>query len=315
MKGIDLKNGLAYWLVSGALYALSLLPLRLLYVLSDALYVLVYHVVRYRRHLVRKNLTDSFPDKSPAEILSIERGFYAWFCDYIVETVKLRTMSEDEIRRRMRFEGVERVKEYFAEGHSCALYLGHYCNWEWITSLPLHLHGGICAQIYHPVENEATDKVFLGIRGRFGAVSIKMDDTFRKLMSWKRDGRTNIVGYIADQVPGLQNVHCFVDFLNHDTPVFTGAERINVLTGAKVFYGEMTRPKRGQYVCRFVEMPLPPEGNEKFHYTKTYFRMLEDDINRAPQFWLWSHNRWKRTREQFNKMFTEEERRRMLNRL
>lgn len=304
-----------YRLASTLLSALSLLPLWLLYRISDILFYIIYYIVRYRRQLVRKNLIDSFPNKTMKEIKSIERGYYSWFCDYIVETVKLLTMSEDEMSRRMKFVGVEQAERYFNEGYSCAMYLGHYCNWEWITSLPLHLKNGLCAQIYHPLENKSMDTLFLRLRNRFGAVSIEMDETFRTIMTWKKEGRVNIVGYIADQVPGLNNVHCWVDFLNHDTPVFTGAERINRLSEAKIFYGDVSRPKRGYYVCRFVEIPLPPEGYVKFHYTKTYFKMLEATINRAPQYWLWSHNRWKRTREQFNEKFTEEERRRMLNRL
>lgn len=304
-----------YNIVFSLWYVMSLLPLRLLYVLSDGLFYLIYHVVKYRRPLVRKNLTDSFPEKSEDEIIRIERGYYSWFCDYIVETIKLFSMSRRQMRRRMRFNGAEKIRESFAAGRPCSVYLGHYCNWEWITSLPLHVDNGICAQIYHPIENKAFDSLFLKLRERFGAVSIEMDNTFRTIMSWKKGGRMNVVGYIADQVPGLHNVHCWVDFLNHDTPVFTGAERITHLTGADVFYADITRPKRGCYECNFIPIPMPEGGYEKFHFTKEYYRLLENTIRRAPQYWLWSHNRWKRTREDFNRLYSEEERKRMLNRL
>ncbi len=304
-----------YHIAHSACYLLSLLPLRLLYCLSSALYLIVYHVARYRRPLVRKNLTDSFPEKTEAEIIGIEKAFYAWLCDYFVETLKLLSISKAGIMRRMKFVGHEQIAQSMSQGRSCSLYLGHYCNWEWVTSLPLLVTEGICSQIYHPLENKATDLLFQRLRSRFGSVNIDMDSSFRTIVSWKRQGKPNTVGYIADQVPGLHNVHCWVDFLNHDTPVFTGAEKITMMTGADVFYADIERPRRGYYVCTFRRIGLPEGGYVKFHYTKEYFRLLEESIRRAPQYWLWSHNRWKRTREQFNKEYTEEERKRMLNRL
>lgn len=312
---MNIKNKIIYHLVSAFFHLSSLLPLWIHYRLSDGIYYLLYYIVRYRRRIVRKNLVASFPEKSEKEIRSIERGFYSWFCDYFVETVKMLTMSERQMRRRMKFEGTEQIQRYFDQGQSCAVYLGHYCNWEWITSLPLHLHDGISSQIYHKLESPAIDTFFLKLRSRFGAVNIEMDDTFKTIATWKRDSQVNIVGYIADQVPGLHNVHLWVDFLHHDTPVFTGAEKINVLTGAKVFYADVTRPRRGYYVCRFIEMTPPETGYVKFFYTREYFRLLEASINRNPAYWLWSHNRWKRTREQFNQEYSPEEQKRMLNRL
>ena len=297
------------------LYLWSLLPLRILYWFADITYLIIYKWVGYRLKVVRQNLKDSFPEKSPAELRRIERKFYRWFCDYIVETVKIASIPEKELRRRMRFEGAGLINESFALGRPCSLYLGHYCNWEWVASIPLQIKGGICAQIYHPVENSAFDQVLCKVRNRFGAINVEMDNSFRTIVSWKKSGQMNLVGYIADQVPGLHNVHCWVDFLHHDTPVFTGAERISVLTDATVFYANMTRPKRGYYVCKIEKIALPPEGYVKFHYTKEYYRLLEQSIMAAPQYWLWSHNRWKRTREEFNTLYTEEERQRMLNRL
>ncbi len=306
---------ITYRITYAICYIVSLLPLRLLYIISSCLYPVMYHVVRYRRAIVRKNLSDSFPEKTEAEIVRIEKDFYAWLCDYFVETLKMLSISERNIKRRMTFIGYEQMDESMRQGKGCSLYLGHYCNWEWITSIPLFLKNGICSQIYHPLENRSVDLVFQRLRSRFGCVNIEMNKSFRTILTWKRQGKANAVGYIADQVPGLNNVHCWVDFLNHDTPVFTGAEKITVLTGADVYYADITRPRRGYYVCTLKKIPMPDGGYETFHFTREYFRLLEDSIRRAPQYWLWSHNRWKRTREQFNKQFTEEERKRMLSRL
>ncbi len=306
-----MKN-LTYYLSFALWFIISLLPLWVFYRLSDGLYYLVYHVVRYRRRVVYANLRSSFPEKSEAEIERIAKDFYSFFCDYIVETLKLFSMGEKNIRKRMKFEGLGQVKEDFANGRSVSVYLGHYCNWEWISSLGLHLDEQ-CGQIYHPLENATLDRLFLYMRGRFKAQSIKMNDTFLTILKWKKEGRKNIVGYIADQVPGYNNIHYWADFLHHDTPVFTGAERISKIMDTAVYYIDVERPRRGYYVARFIKIADSLNEHPVFFATEQYFRLLEKNIQRAPQYWLWSHKRWKRTREEFNRMFTEEERKKRLS--
>lgn len=306
-----MKN-LTYYLSFALWFIISLLPLWVFYRLSDGLYYLVYHVVRYRRRVVYANLRSSFPEKSEAEIERIAKDFYSFFCDYIVETLKFFSMGEKNIRKRMKFEGLGQVKEDFANGRSVSVYLGHYCNWEWISSLGLHLDEQ-CGQIYHPLENATLDRLFLYMRGRFKAQSIKMDDTFLTILKWKKEGRKNIVGYIADQVPGYNNIHYWADFLHHDTPVFTGAERISKIMDTAVYYIDVERPRRGYYVARFIKIADSLNEHPVFFATEQYFRLLEQNIQRAPQYWLWSHKRWKRTREEFNRMFTEEERKKRLS--
>ena len=306
-----MKN-LTYYLSFALWFIISLLPLWVFYRLSDGLYYLVYHVVRYRRRVVYANLRSSFPEKSEAEIERIAKDFYSFFCDYIVETLKLFSMGENNMRKRMKFEGLDQVKEDFANGRSVSVYLGHYCNWEWISSLGLHLDEQ-CGQIYHPLENATLDRLFLYMRGRFKAQSIKMDDTFLTILRWKKEGRKNIVGYIADQVPGYNNIHYWADFLHHDTPVFTGAERISKIMDTAVYYIDVERPRRGYYVARFIKIADSLNEHPVFFATEQYFRLLEQNIQRAPQYWLWSHKRWKRTREEFNRMFTEEERKKRLS--
>lgn len=306
-----MKN-LTYYLSFALWFIISLLPLWVFYRLSDGLYYLVYHVVRYRRRVVYANLRSSFPEKSEAEIERIAKDFYSFFCDYIVETLKLFSMGEKNMRKRMKFEGLDQVREDFANGRSASAYLGHYCNWEWISSLGLHLDEQ-CGQIYHPLENATLDRLFLYMRGRFKAQSIKMDDTFLTILKWKKEGRKNIVGYIADQVPGYNNIHYWADFLHHDTPVFTGAERISKIMDTAVYYIDVERPRRGYYVARFIKIADSLNEHPVFFATEQYFRLLEQNIQRAPQYWLWSHKRWKRTREEFNRLFTEEERKKRLS--
>lgn len=301
---------------SSALYilfrAFALLPDFLLYLFSDFLAFLARDIVGYRRKVVRSNIDSSFPELPEKERRRIARKFYNWLADYFMETVKLSGMSRRGIMRRMRFEGIDKVNGAFAEGRSVVLYLGHYGNWEWISSLPLHFPDNVASgQIYHPLEDEVSDRVFLKLRGRFGAVSIPMEKTLRVLLGWKREGKPSVTGFIADQAPGLDNTHLWLDFLNHDTPVFTGPERMARKLKAAVFYCDVERLKRGRYLCRMVEMTRDASACEEFALSREYFRMLEQTIRRRPELWLWSHRRWKHTREHFLSIYGEEGARRL----
>ena len=292
---------IVHYLIYSLWWLLSLLPLWVHYLLSDLIYLLVYRVAHYRVRVVRKNIEESFPEKSADEQRAVERGFYHWFCDYLVESVKLMTMSERQMRRRLVFRGTEVVDEVVSQGQSCAVYLGHYCNWEWITSLPLWVTPKAqCGQIYHVLENAEFDKLFLKLRQRFGAVCIPMAETPRRLIKYRQQGQPVVIGYISDQVPFWNNIHHWCQFLNHDTPVLTGTERLTRQTGHAVFYLDVRRLRRGYYEAEFQLISREPKQMADFAITDEYFRRLEASIRREPACYLWSHNRWKRTREEFN---------------
>lgn len=263
------------------------------------LFYLVYYGVKYRRGVVRKNLTTSFPEKSADEIKTIEKNFYAFFCDYIVETLKFASMSKQQIKRRMSFEGIDEMELKMKEnGQSAVVYLGHYGNWEWITSLGLHVESGhLAGQIYHPLENKTADQLFLKLRGRCGTESITMANTLRRIITLRKEKKPFIIGFISDQAPLPNSIHHWVDFLGHDTPVFTGTEKIAKQTNSLVYYAHVSRPQRGHYHCRFDLMTDAPQSHPDFELTDLYFSKLANTIAAAPQYWLWSHNRWKRTRE------------------
>lgn len=293
-----------YYIIYAVWYVFSLLPMRVHYVISDLMFWLLYKLVGYRRDVVRKNLTESFPEKSEEELQRIERGFYHFFCDYLVETVKLMTISREEMKRRVVFKHAELVDEIMGSGQSIALYLGHYCNWEWVSSIPLWLNPNAwCGQVYHPLENKNFDKLFLKIRERMDAHSIAMQDTLREVVNHKRNNQPIIIGYISDQVPYWTNIHHWVNFLNHDTPVLTGTERIVHKMGHAVLYLDIHRVRRGYYEAEFKLVTREPQKMKDFELTDIYFEMLEKSIRRSPEFWLWSHNRWKRTREEFDERF------------
>ena len=297
-------NKVVYYLVYGIWYLLSLLPFCVHYLFSDFVYLILYRLIGYRVKVVRNNLTTSFPEKSEAEIREIERKFYHRLCDYFVEAVKMMTMSERQIRRRMVFKNTEALNKCFDENQSIALYLGHTFNWEWITSLPLWITKKVhCGELYQALENEAFDKLFLHLRERWGSECIPLVDILRKTIEYKHKQQTTIIGYLGDQVPHWNNIHHWCWFLNHDTPVMTGTERIAIKNRQAIFFLEMTQKKRGYYEAEFKLISRTPEQFKEFEITDIYHQMLEASIRRQPELWLWSHKRWKRTRKEFEERF------------
>ena len=278
--------------------------MRVHYIMSDIIYFLVYRVIGYRRKTVHWNLASAFPEKNEQEIKQIERQFYHWFCDYFVETIKMMTISEAEMRRRMVFKGTDKINQLVDEGTSCAIMLGHYCNWEWISTLPLSVTDkATCAELYHPIENPDFDRLFLYIRQRFGSICIPMEETLRHIVKYQHEERPLVIGYIADQKPNWRNIHLWMPFLNHMTPVFTGSERIVKRTRQAFFYGDVRRIKRGYYECEFKLIEKSSETMPDYQLTERYMQELERTIRRDPALWLWSHDRWSRTKEEFDFRF------------
>ena len=300
-------DNIAFWLIYGTWYALSPLPMWVHYLFSDILFVLVAFVFRYRHRVIWKNLTRSYPEKSEKELKRLQRQFYRHMCDIVAETVKYTTISRRTIMRRMTFKGVEQVAEILNSGQSIALLLGHYGNWEWVTSFALWLppveHEVKMGQLYHPLENKVFDRVVLKMRNRMGPVCIPKNDVLRWVLGNKRDGHQTMLGYINDQVPKWENIHHWLEFLHQETPVFTGVERISRSQHQAVVYLDVKCPRRGYYECEFQVITRNPASLGEFELTDIFFQRMEKTINRAPQYWLWSHNRWKRTREEFERRF------------
>lgn len=283
------------WLL---LHALALLPLWLLYLLSDVAGFLLCHVIRYRRPTVRKNLAESFPQESPATLHRIERRFYRNFADYVVETLKLLHISDKNIQRRMQFEGVEIIDGHLAAGRSVVCYFSHCGNWEWTPSITLHSRFGhdSCTQycqVYRPLKDRWFDSLMLHLRSRFGSVSLPKKTTLRHLLQYRHDGIGTVTGFMSDQKPGSGDTTHIANFLNHPTAIISGTELLARRLDMAVTYFDMYKTRRGHY--RIVVRPIcdsaaaTPEGM----LTETYARMLERTIVRNPAIWLWSHKRWK----------------------
>lgn len=273
---------------------LSYMPLCMLYVLSDILYVPVYYLVRYRRKIVRRNLTTCFPEKSEKEIKRIERKFYRHFIDQVFETVKMCTISPEEMRRRMKFTNIEEVNELLREGKSYSTYIGHYCNWEWVASSGMWLNKySACYQIYHRLANKHMDDLMIHIRERFGNTCVPMRETVRHIARAVKLPQPIIVGFISDQSPKLRESKYFIDFLNHRIPVLTGTEKLTKHFGLGALFLQVRRVKRGYYEAEFQVLHPEPQKLSDFELTDLYFKRLEEEIRREPELYLWTHNRFK----------------------
>ena len=285
---------------------LSLLPLSAHYVLSDLfIYPFVYYIIRYRRTLVRRQLAESFPEKEKKELRDIERRFYHFFCDYLVETVKMATISEQEIRRRVEWIGMEQLQQRMLQhDHYYAFaYLGHIGNWEWMASFALLLKENfVGAQIYHPLRNQNMNQLFLHVRKRFGGSCIPMKETLRRILSLRKEKKRPVVGFIADQSPKWEAMHQWCRFLNHDTSFFIGTERLGKQLGAEIWYVQVTRPRRGYYRAELKFMADAEANIPDFELTNRYAQLLEQNIFSDPHLWLWTHNRWKRTRQEWERL-------------
>ena len=281
------------------LWLLALLPFRALYVLSDIFFVLVYYIVKYRRKVVYSNMRNSFPDKSEDEIRKMERGFYHHFCDYAVETIKLLHISDATTKRRFVMENTEILQKALDENRQVILMLGHYGNWEYVPSITLWLDypsNAAIGELYRPLKNRWFDEFFLKLRSRYKTVNIPKNDVLREFIKFRRDSRPSIIGFMADQTPSPVNIHYWSNFLNQDTPMLTGIERIAKKFGSTLVYVDMIKVKRGYYRIIYSEVTQTPKDYNEFEITEIYTRLMEKTILRAPEFWLWTHKRWKHKR-------------------
>ena len=291
-------NEFWYRIRRGAMYTASLLPFKVLYAISDLIYFIAYHIIRYRRRVVAKNLRNSFPEKGADELRAIEKRFYHSFCDSVVEMFKLLSISREELMRRMSFSGTEEIEKSLETHPQSFIYLGHFCNWEWISSMPLWFSPGRhCAQLYHPMHSPFFNRLFLEMRARFGSENIRKTEALRRLLTLRSQNEKIFVGFFSDQTPRWVNIHDWVTFMNQDTPVYTGTERIAKKIGASVFFANVERIRRGYYHCDLQLITNDVRSYPDYKLTEEYMVRLEQMIRQHPESWLWSHNRWKRRRD------------------
>ena len=291
-----------YFPLYALLWLLSRLPMRVLYAISDLFFLPVFYLIRYRRKLVQRQLADSFPEKTDAERRQIEKRFYHFLCDLVVEYIKLISITPEEMKRRVQFPGLDKAAQMAeADGKSfCFFYLGPYCNWEWLASYALWAAPGWkSSQIYHPLKNRVIDHFILGLRTKFGGRCVPMKETLRHILTTRRNNEKEFMAFIADQSPKWEAMHHWTDFLHHPTSFFIGTEKIGKQVDAAIFYVQVTRPKRGYYVGTVIPVTTATKEHPDYDITDRYAQLLEEQIRQCPELWLWTHNRWKRTRQEW----------------
>jgi KDO2-lipid IV(A) lauroyltransferase len=282
-----------------SLQALACLPLGVLYVISDVIYLAVYRLARYRLHMVRANLQLAFPEKSDAERKEIERQFYRGLADVIVETIKMLHISDEEMKRRVEVVDSHLIDQLADEDRPAFLMIGHMGNWEWVQEVTKRLvKVQVYGELYHPLSSKTFDEVMSRIRARYQTVQIPQKQAVRTILQMKREHGSFLIGFIADQRPTRRSLTHWTTFLGQDTPYVVGAEEIGHHVNAKCLYLDVERTRRGHYRMVVKELDMNRLGGEETDHPQTvaYLRMLEQNIREHPELWLWSHNRWKHKR-------------------
>lgn len=284
----------------GVLIPLSLLPWRVLYLISTCFYLVLYYLIGYRKKVVHANLKNSFPNKDKDEIIRIQKEFYKHFCDLVVETIKTFSLSADEVKRRFKYTNVALLQEYEKKNKSIIAVIAHYGNWELgALSMSLFMPNYACMGIYHPLKDQFFDEKIIQSRSRFGLHLINPKGVLKFFEEYKN--KLTFTGFIGDQTPHNVRRCYWTTFLNQETPVYLGAEKYARDYNFPVFYGIVDKVKRGHYEVRFELIAENPKDLPPTEITERHTRLLEKQIMAKPEYWLWTHRRWKRKKpENYN---------------
>lgn len=282
-------------LLVGMLITLSYLPFWIIYRISDVLYLFMRFIFRYRWNVITTNLKNSFPEKTEEEISRIRSRFYRHFCDLILESVKMYSMSWEEMSKRIRFVNTEPAKRYFENNQSIIIFGFHHNNWEWCSSIQSQLKH-VILMIYNPIRgNEAMEKFLLHAREKWGGECVPVHKTMRTLIQFNANKRLTGLWLAADQTPN-SNSKFWTIFLNQETPFFSGPEKIAHSTNQPVVFQHLKKTGRGQYEAEYTVLFEKPAEIEPKEILLTYIRKSEEIIRQEPEYYLWSHRRWKHKR-------------------
>jgi len=284
-----------YRIFYGFCRLVAFLPLRCLYLFSDLLFVLVCYVVRYRRKVVLENLRNSFPEKTERERRQIARKYYRFLCDLFIETLKVIHIDTPQIHRRIRFSNPEIFDDLYRKGKQIFFVIGHYGNWEWLATLEDTTSYHI-ASLYQPLQNKLFDKFFYDLRTKYGATVYSSKSAIRAINQYMQEKRLNTLCFLSDQSPQRDAIHYWTTFLNQETPIYLGIEKLAKRYNTAVLYYEIRRVKRGFYEVDVTLITENAAETGEMEITNRHVQLLEETIRRNPQYWLWSHRRWKHKR-------------------
>lgn len=288
-------NLFSYILYYFIIIPISWLPFPFLYLFSDFLFLMFFYVTPYRKKVVFTNLRNSFPEKSEKEIGEIAKKFYRHFCDLVLETIKSFTISEKQIRKRMIYKNPEIFEPYFQKKKSLIVVTGHYNSWEWMAMASRFYVKHRTFALFMPLSNKFFDAKVKRSRCKFGIEMYSVRDTQKNFAKYEND--ITITGFVGDQTPSnLTRCH-WMNFLNQDTPVYLGTEKYSTLYDYPVLFAVIKKIKRGFYDVEFVPISENPKEEKPLAITERHTKFLEKLIVEKPEYWLWTHKRWKHKRK------------------
>jgi Kdo2-lipid IVA lauroyltransferase/acyltransferase len=273
-------------------YALSVLPMFMLYGISTIAFLIIYYLVKYRRGVVTTNLKNSFPLKNEAELNLIRKKFYRHFCDLMFESIKVLTISKKGLKKRFHIKNPELIQEYYNKKRSIVLYTAHHGNWEWLAFLPLFIPHQATA-FYQPQSNKYFDKLMKILRERFGVICVESNRGYKAILEFDQKNILTMNYIIGDQSPRKDSTKHWIRFLNQDTAFLIGADRIAKKSNQVVLFPVYRKKIRGHYEVEFRIIEENCRDTEGYAIIDKYARLLEESINNSPEMWLWSHRRWK----------------------
>ncbi|AWG27011.1 lysophospholipid acyltransferase family protein [Flavobacterium kingsejongi] len=283
-------------LVYPILWCISILPFRILYFFSDIIYFIVYHIVGYRKETVRENMAIALPHLTDEERKIVEQKFYHHFCDTFLEMIKTMTISEKEIKKRFVFDNLEIIEEIEAKGKSIILMCGHYASYEWLLLMNKYISFqgfGIYKRIY----NKYFDRLVRRIRGKFDATLIDAKEAALKMKENQQKGILGYYGFISDQSPKLHRTNHYTKFFGVEVPVHTGAELLAKKLDMNIMFVKGEKVKRGYYKANFIKYIDEPKTIPNYQITDCFIKLLEQQIIEAPEYYLWTHKRFKHRRD------------------
>lgn len=285
-------GAIGYYIFYGINWVITLLPLSVLYIFSDFLYLVLYYFPSYRRKVVANNLKNSFPDKSEKEIKCIEKKFYKHLADLFIETFKLTHISKEQMMKRFTVSNLEIINRLLDEKRDTIAVLGHYNNWEWLTALPLYTKYK-SVSIYKPLQNKFFDRFINNLRSKNGMVLTPMSNIIREIINDRKNNINTISAFISDQTPIKTEIKFWTTFLNQDTPIYMGTEKVASKYDMAIVFFHIQKIKRGYYNLNIELLFDHTAGLPEHFITETHVKRLEEIIREKPEFWIWSHRRWK----------------------
>ena len=291
-------QSLIFWIFYPILLGISKLPWKLFYLFSDLIYIVVYYVIGYRKAIVTDNLTHAFPEKSSTEITSIRKKFYSHMCDMFMESLKSMSISDKETQKHYKFINRNDFQKLEDANKSYMLIASHHANFEWGNSIGL-ITKYKCVGVYKKVKNVHFDKLFKGIRGRFGAEIVPNKQISRHTVLMERKPETRgkrLYGIVADQTPKLEKNNHYKSFMGREVPVFVGAEVLARKLDLNYAFLKVKKIKRGYYEAEVIIISDDIKSTKDFEITETYMDLVEAQIREQPELYLWTHKRWKHAR-------------------